>query len=431
MNAISFDGTSVFAGGTFASVGAQKRNGLAAINVVTGQLTSWDPNANNMVTCMVANETTIFVGGDFTAVGGQTRHYFAGLDPTTGLVTAFDPNSNGRPRALAVSDGVVYAGGWFDVIGGQGRIMLAALDATTGLATPWTAHLGPGIQPPYGVYALAVDGPTLYAGGTFDNVGSQIRKNLAAIDRTTGEATAWNPAPDNVIYALTVGPSAVYAGGNFSTIGGQARSRLAALDKGAGLATPWSAIILGRWPAALSLSGNTLYAGGSFIEGDYPNYQSFLVALDATTGALLPWNGYLNGTDGVSCIASRESDVYAGGSFDSVGGLIQLYLASFYSGTTDVPRSPLADGALPLPEIEPNPFGDGTAIRFTLAESANVTIGIYDVSGREVASLIRDERQSRGSHQVMLDGRGLSTGLYLCRIQIGSSIMIAKMVHVH
>jgi hypothetical protein len=288
--------------------------------------------------------------------------------------------------------------------------------------------MGPGIQPPYGVYALAVDGPTLYAGGTFNNVGSQARKNLAAIDRTTGEATAWDPSSDNVVYALAVGPSAVYVGGNFGTIGGQTRSRLAALDKGPGLAMPWNAPWLSRSPAVLSLSGNNLYVGGSFVEGGDPFYQAFLVAVDATTGGLLPWNGNLNGTDGVSSIATRGTNVYAGGAFESVGGLFQPMLACFYSGTADVPALPVAAGTGLPPRIEPNPFSGATAIRFSLAEPSQVTIGIYDVSGRQVASLLRAEKRSAGSHQVMFDGRRLPNGLYLCRLQVGTSIEIGKMV---
>jgi hypothetical protein len=43
------------------------------------------------------------------------------------------------------------------------------------------------------VIALAVSGSTVYAGGNFTSIGGQGRGGIAALDPTTGLATAWNP----------------------------------------------------------------------------------------------------------------------------------------------------------------------------------------------------------------------------------------------
>ena len=55
--------------------------------------------------------------------------------------------------------------------------------------------------------------------------------NLAALDATTGAATAFNANPDDEVLALAVSGSTVYAGGYFDSIGGRHRSRLAAASR--------------------------------------------------------------------------------------------------------------------------------------------------------------------------------------------------------
>ena len=79
--------------------------------------------------------------------------------------------------------------------------------------------------------ALAVSDSTVYAGGGFTSIGGQIRHNLAALDATTGAATAFNANPDDEVLALAVSGSTVYAGGYFDSIGGRHRSRLAAASR--------------------------------------------------------------------------------------------------------------------------------------------------------------------------------------------------------
>ena len=87
------------------------------------------------------------------------------------------------------------------------------------------------------VLALAVSGSTVYAGGQFSAVGGQTRDGIAALDASTGLATAWNPDASangwrGSLKALAVSGSRVYAGGSFTSIGGQPRAHIAALDAG-------------------------------------------------------------------------------------------------------------------------------------------------------------------------------------------------------
>ena len=101
------------------------------------------------------------------------------LAVTSGGATAWNPNATGFPPwvgTLALSGGTVYAGGMFNGIGGQARNAIAALDATTGSATAWDPDAGANGQ----VWSLVSSGGTVYAGGQFTGIGGQARNNIAA-----------------------------------------------------------------------------------------------------------------------------------------------------------------------------------------------------------------------------------------------------------
>lgn len=68
-----------------------------------------------------------------------------------------------------------------------------------------------------------------------------------------------------------------------------------------------------------------------------------------------------------------------------------------------------------LHDAYPNPFNPVTTIMFDLPSEANVTIGVYDLLGREVTRLV-DERKGAGSHKVTWEAGNLSTGIYFYRI---------------
>ncbi len=115
---------------------------IAALNTAgTGSATSWDANVNAEVRALALSEngSTVYAGGVFTSIGGQTRNYIAALNTAgTGSATAWDPNPDNGVYALAVSGSTVYAGGVFTSIGGQSRNYIAALNtAGTGSATSW------------------------------------------------------------------------------------------------------------------------------------------------------------------------------------------------------------------------------------------------------------------------------------------------------
>jgi len=76
----------------------------------------------------------------------------------------------------------------------------------------------------------------------------------------------------------------------------------------------------------------------------------------------------------------------------------------------------------------PNPFSDNTTVRFLLDRPARVTLEIYDLTGKLIATL-EEGHMVPGTHQVILDGRKLPAGLLLCRINTGAAVQCLRLLH--
>jgi hypothetical protein len=68
-----------------------------------------------------------------------------------------------------------------------------------------------------------------------------------------------------------------------------------------------------------------------------------------------------------------------------------------------------------LTSSRPNPFRRQALLRFALPRRTHVTIRLYDVAGREVRTLLDDDR-GPGSHDCALQADGLAAGVYSCRL---------------
>ena len=76
----------------------------------------------------------------------------------------------------------------------------------------------------------------------------------------------------------------------------------------------------------------------------------------------------------------------------------------------------------------PNPFSSQTTIAYNLEKEENVSLTVYDLTGKVVDILIDNELQSTGSHTVPFDGSYLGTGIYFYALQIGDSVQTQKMI---
>jgi len=75
----------------------------------------------------------------------------------------------------------------------------------------------------------------------------------------------------------------------------------------------------------------------------------------------------------------------------------------------------------------PNPFNPSTTIPYTIHARCAVTLAVYDVLGREVAFLVREEQEA-GRHEVRFDGSGVAGGVYIYRIRAGDFVQARKLL---
>jgi glycosidase len=75
----------------------------------------------------------------------------------------------------------------------------------------------------------------------------------------------------------------------------------------------------------------------------------------------------------------------------------------------------------------PNPFNPATTLSFTLAHSSMVRLVVYDVIGRDVATLVNG-RMEAGRHVAEFSGRDLATGVYFARLDADGRVFSSKMM---
>ncbi len=91
---------------------------------------------------------------------------------------------------------------------------------------------------------------------------------------------------------------------------------------------------------------------------------------------------------------------------------------SLLLGTVTSVRPPDATGIpgqYELLQNYPNPFNPTTTIRFSIVDRQQTTLKIYDILGREVATLVDDVKQP-GTYSVQWDATGMASGVYFYRL---------------
>jgi hypothetical protein len=91
-----------------------------------------------------------------------------------------------------------------------------------------------------------------------------------------------------------------------------------------------------------------------------------------------------------------------------------------------------------LSQNYPNPFNPLTKIKYTIPQANSplpggardglVTLKVYDVLGREIATLVSEEKQP-GVYEVEFDAVGLASGVYYYQLKTGSFVETKKMIY--
>ena len=134
----------------------------------------------------------VFIGGSFQIIGGVPAHNVAQYYPYQKIIFPnWTPNLDGPVYALKMIGDYVYVGGSFTTIDNIQDRYLAKISISRTYSADYTNP-----NPPTGpVYAMYYNDPTysLFIGGVFTYMGTQVRNHIAQINPGTDLLTSWNP----------------------------------------------------------------------------------------------------------------------------------------------------------------------------------------------------------------------------------------------
>lgn len=112
---------------------------------------------------------------------------------------------------------------------------------------------------------------------------------------------------------------------------------------------------------------------------------------------------------------------------DSSDGRINLFGIKRIDPLGDVKDESTSNKDFNLLQNYPNPFNPITTIQYTLSKRQSIAMKVFDVLGREAATLINEEKQP-GVYEVEFDASELSSGIYFYQLKAGSAIQTKKMI---
>jgi predicted small secreted protein len=321
-------GDKILMAGHFSGMGGEYRERLAAIDMADLSTTDWQPSADNTVYAIEVVGQTMIIGGFFTRIAGEEQHYLAKLDARTGTLIPWNIRLDGGVQMLSVRNGIVYLSGTFTNINGEPRDGLGAVNLDDGTLTPWNPELVS--NPRSIVLNLNATEFGVLIGGTFETIGGQPRRYLAAVDPISGAVLDWNPNPNSWVWSTCADDGVIYAGGMFTGIGGEERHSFAGLDPATGLATEWDpgfffssrVYRIESHPRFLFLIGNV----------SAPGWFRDVIAFDKENWLWLPWNpspGSPPALDQYTCSEVSDDHFFIGGNFYEMAGRPARGLAVF------------------------------------------------------------------------------------------------------
>lgn len=180
-----------------------------------------------------------------------------------------------------------------------------------------------------------------------------------------------------------------------------------------------------RQLGSLSLIGNIEYLPAIMefdeIVQQNPNSEEAIYAeIDALTTALL-----LNQEDTTlhKSAAGKYLAKSKGGSFSRIDELLRKNVG-VNNEKTEEEQIPVKYN---LYQNYPNPFNPSTTIKFDLPTDGVVELGVYDILGRKISTLINEYRNA-GSYEQNFNASSLASGIYLYRIKVNDFVSAKKMI---
>jgi hypothetical protein len=299
----------LYFGGIFLEVGSSQRAGLAAIDLTTGNVTSWNPivgsgkTPDQYINTLDISGNSVYVGGSFTNIASGVRSNAAELHLTTGSLQAWAPPIDDEVSKILIGpNNTAYAVLSSLMFGGMSiNSNVVGINLNTGSATSWDPNLG------YSVSDIALSATDIYVGGyfSFPATKDQYLVGLASYSLTTGALNDWTPdIGDNgegggAVASLATSPTQLHVGGFYNHVGYEDRSGYAAYD-------------ICSTIKALVFNGTTL---SSPLTGEHYQWYQNGVALEGATTqsleiSLIEYGTYAVEVTNNSCIVRSPDFTY-------------------------------------------------------------------------------------------------------------------------
>lgn len=272
VQAMAVDGDDLYVGGFFTTIDGQRRRHLARFN--GGTLEPWQHSLSGAPREMAVANGRLYAAGTFSLADDVQRGNVAAWDLSSETLTSFNPVTDGTVHSIATGPGRIYLSGVFTTVNGSTARKLAAVrtdgtldkdfapkfsaavfDVAVTRDRVYAATGGSGGRlvalDLYGeprwqrtvdgdIQAVAILDGMIYAGGHFDHAcssdrtgdqgvcldGSVQRGKFIAMD-TSGQMSDWNPSADSTVgvWTLATNGRSLAAGGEFLTFGGTLKQR--------------------------------------------------------------------------------------------------------------------------------------------------------------------------------------------------------------
>jgi hypothetical protein len=171
------------------------------------------------------------------------------------------------------------------------------------------------------------------------------------------------------------------------------------------------------------------------VTGTY-NGSDFEIYLNGQLDAFTSFSGLINTTTSALTIGQ---DLPGDNNYNFNGVLDEIrifnymlpvsQISAFYDINTGVADQShvVIPSQFALAQNFPNPFNPSTTIRFAIPSPGFVTLKVFDVLGREVATLVRD-RVAAGEYSVAWNAVSCASGVYYYKLETTNAVLVKKMI---
>ena len=99
-----------------------------------------------------------------------------------------------------------------------------------------------------------------------------------------------------------------------------------------------------------------------------------------------------------------------------------------YLGELATDIASVEENGIRLEECYPNPTNNTTNINFTLPTHTAISLKVYDITGKELAQLLQNQKYPQGTHSLNIDCSAWQAGMYLYTLQAGNTTLTQKLL---